>query len=141
MDHRAVARAATAEVVPFDAAREAVSFRDAGDVDAIAGLEARDGHRIAHFTLLGTAKLSHEPHRFDALLLEVAGHCTRHRAALARLETERDGVVAVRFLRPPIDDRTGTRSDHRHRDRTPVRGEDAGHPDFTAQDVLHSSVL
>ncbi len=41
MNHRAVTGAAAAEVVPFDAAGEAVTFGDARDVDTIARLESR----------------------------------------------------------------------------------------------------
>ena len=39
MDHRAVARSAAAEVVPLDAARESVAFRDTDDIDTVARLE------------------------------------------------------------------------------------------------------
>ena len=43
MDHRAVARAAAAEVVALDAAGEAVALRDRLHVDAVAFGEAVDG--------------------------------------------------------------------------------------------------
>ena len=67
----------------------------------------------------------------------MAGLRTIRPPAFERLESKRDGIVAMRFFRAPFDDRTGTGGNHGDGHVPPVIGKDARHPDFTAQDVLH----
>ncbi len=118
-----------------------MAFRDPHDVDTIARLEAGDGHRCADFDVAdAVAKLSHEAGRLDALLLEVSRKRARNAISLHRLETQSNGIIAVALFRSALHDRAGTGGDHRNGHGAPVGGEDAGHPDFTAQDVLHASL-
>src|SRR5580700_938043 len=139
MNHRAMARAAAAEVVALDTPGEAVSFRHADHVNAIARLKARNGYGFSGLTFHFVAELADKPNRLNALLLEVARERAGSAVALYRFEAQSDGIVAVLFLRLALHDRAGTSHDHRDGHRPPILGEDARHPHFPAQDVLHAA--
>src|SRR5579863_2121407 len=125
----------------FDGSGEAMPLGNPDDVDAIPGLEAGDRHGLAELAILPVAaKLADDAHRLDALLLEVSTLRSGQPTPLDWLKTQSNGLVAVLFLRPQTDDRAGTRRNHRDRHVPAVIGEDAGHPDFTAKDVLHAPV-
>ncbi len=138
MDHRAVARAAAAEIVTLNAARNPCPLETPTTSTRSPGSKAET------VTLSPTcaslefgSKFADEARRLDALLLEVSGERAGQAGSLDRLKTQSDGIVAVLLFRSALHDRTGTSRDHRHGHGAPVGGEDAGHPDFTAQDILH----
>src|SRR2546430_17166288 len=67
---RAVRDRAAAEVVALDRAREALADSNPGDLDALAGLESLDGHRLTGRQLARAAELDQLPVR--ACLAELA---------------------------------------------------------------------
>src|SRR5437764_14963211 len=70
---RAVALGAAAEVVALDRALEALALADAGDLDLLAGLERRGGHRLADGQLARlVAELDEVLHRRRVRLAQVA---------------------------------------------------------------------
>src|SRR5205814_5684524 len=70
---RAVARGAAAELVALDRALEALALADAGDLDLLAGLERRGGHRLADGQLARlVAELGEVLHRRRVGLAQVA---------------------------------------------------------------------
>ena len=81
----------------------------------------------------------------ETLAALVSRHSTALMTSLARLEgqvdqlaeAERDGIVAMRLLRPALDHGAGTGGDHRDRNVPAVVGEHAGHPNLAAKDVFH----
>src|SRR5437764_14775436 len=79
MNHRTVARTAAAEIMPLDAARKAVTFRDAYNVNPVAGFELGDRDRLTGFDAFDIlAKLARPAARFHAGFLVMSGHGAVH---------------------------------------------------------------
>ena len=129
---RAVADRAAAEVVALDPALEALADRDAGDLDLLARLEARDGDVVADLgALLGAeilvAELDQVAHRRRAGLLQVAYLGLAQLALLDLAEGELHGGVAVALAVADRGDLAGAGLDHGDRHDGAVLAEDLGH--------------
>src|SRR5437868_3803367 len=96
VNHRSVARAAGAEMLPCDGARRRGALRNADDVHAITGFELGDGNGLPGFDAVDVvAEFARPAARFGAGLLIMSGHCTVHARLLDIAESERDSFIAV----------------------------------------------
>ncbi len=117
-------------------------FRDADDVDAIAGRKAVDRHGLSDFRSVDVgAKLPHDPARVDAVLFEMPLERARQRALSNVAKAKRDGVIPVMLSGLALHDRARTSFDDRNADGTAVLGEDARHAYFSSDDVFHKYLL
>src|SRR5712692_7471600 len=136
--------AAVPAVAP-DAALEALSLRDADDVDQLTGREHLDCQRLSELValeLLGLLEpdLADHPHRSHVHLLEQPRRGFRH-VLLLRAEPELQGVVAVGVRRPDPDDRAGSGLDNSHLHLTAVVGKHLRHPHLAPDQSLFSRHL
>ncbi len=129
----AVGRVLHAEIVPLDAALEALALGDAGHVDDLALLEHVDLEFAAELDVVDRvdAEFPRAAARLDAGALVVAGHRLRHPAGAARAGDDLDRGVAVGFDRLDLRHAIGFDLDHGNRDRDAIVGKHARHADFT----------
>src|SRR4030095_2521371 len=135
---RAVRRRTAAEVVPLDRPGEALSDRDAGNLDPVAWLEALHRDSLARGELARAADLDQPTVGADAVLAQVAQLRLRQLAFGDLVVGELDGVVTVRVLGPHGDDRAGPGLNHRYRrDAAWLLVEDLRPPNLSAHDPFH----
>ena len=136
---RAVAGGAAAEAVALDRALEALALGDAGDLDALAGLEhatRRRSRRRARPVALA-AELDEVAQRRRVGLREVAELGLGQRLLAHAAEGELDGVVAVALARADRGHVAGAGLEHGDaRDRA-VLAEDLRHAELACEDRRH----
>src|SRR5262249_47037629 len=140
VEHRAVRRRASAEVVAPHDAGETLSLRDADHVHVVVRLEgvAEDLVPGLQLVSLVQAHFGERAHRGDTGLLEAA-LCRPVGAPIRRgaQEPDRARLVAAPVGRLLLDHQAGARLNDRHRDDGAVVRKELRHSDFPAQDSVY----